>query len=439
MQGSSLVIREDVRMYSVDFSDERIRELITWYVKSLQRAIDEIWENMEWKYDFKRRYAKVRIPVIPRNKEFKKYLRDKLMKDNPYTKHWVDAVIRTAYSIMENWRKRYVKGMARKKKPTVKRRFARCKITLMKVDYSRKTIRITLKPYEYIEVSYANQWFSKRIDEWKVGGVVLKDDRVLIPFKKENTYRVNREIAWDCNEKTIDGFSPQMGFVQVDLRKLITARIRYQEKRSRIQSLMKRKPKSARKLWEKYSRRERNVCRDIERKIAIEIVNAFPNTLHIFEKLNKQKMISKRKNKNKNLRKRVARISWINIIREVEMRAPVKKVDPYFTSKTCPLCGYVNKDLRGQVFECPRCGWRIDRQKNASINIYLKMKGFPPSPNTFYRVVTKRMIHSGKVWMRRGSGVTQIGGETNEMLPNERGDEAGVPQSLHRQIKAYVG
>ncbi|ADI32198.1 hypothetical protein Shell_1095 [Staphylothermus hellenicus DSM 12710] len=49
------------------------------------------------------------------------------------------------------------------------------------------------------------------------------------------------------------------------------------------------------------------------------------------------------------------------------------------------------------------------------------------------------MIHSGKVWMRRGSGVTRIGGETYEMLPNERGDEVGVPQSLHRPIKAYVG
>jgi hypothetical protein len=24
------------------------------------------------------------------------------MKDNPYAAHWVDAVIRTAYSIMEN-------------------------------------------------------------------------------------------------------------------------------------------------------------------------------------------------------------------------------------------------------------------------------------------------------------------------------------------------
>jgi putative transposase len=43
------------------------------------------------------------------------------MKDNPYASHWVDAIIRTAYSIMENWRKRYLKGKAIKIKPRIKR------------------------------------------------------------------------------------------------------------------------------------------------------------------------------------------------------------------------------------------------------------------------------------------------------------------------------
>jgi putative transposase len=56
------------------------------------------------------------------------------MKDNPYAAHQVDAVIRTAYSIMENWRRRYLRGRARKVKPRIRRRFARCKTTLIKID-----------------------------------------------------------------------------------------------------------------------------------------------------------------------------------------------------------------------------------------------------------------------------------------------------------------
>jgi putative transposase len=44
----------------------------------------------------------VRIPIIPRDRAFKKRLREELTKDNPYATHRVDAVIRTAYSIMES-------------------------------------------------------------------------------------------------------------------------------------------------------------------------------------------------------------------------------------------------------------------------------------------------------------------------------------------------
>jgi putative transposase len=93
---------------------------------------------------------KVRIPIIPRDRVFKKRLRDMLMKDNPYAAHWVDAVIWTAYSIMKNWRKRYLKRRARKVKPRIRRRFARCKTTLIRIDYQAKTIRITLKQGEYL-------------------------------------------------------------------------------------------------------------------------------------------------------------------------------------------------------------------------------------------------------------------------------------------------
>jgi len=231
------VVREEVRMYSVPLEDGRVRELITWYVRALQRAVGTIWDSIEWRYDFKSyrrgRRGKVRVPILPKDSEFKRSLRDALMGENPYAKHWVDAVIRTAYGIMESWRKRYLRGRARKRKPRVRRRFARCKVTLMRVDYKRRLIRITLRPGESVEVSYANSWFSKRVEGWRVGEVILKDDRVLIPFKRVRIYAPERIIGWDCNELEITGFSPDIGFVHVDLRPLVSARITYQGKRSK--------------------------------------------------------------------------------------------------------------------------------------------------------------------------------------------------------------
>jgi len=107
---------------------------------------------------------------------------------------------------MDSWRKRYVKGKAKKCKPRIRRRFARCKITLMKVDYRKKVIRITLKTYEYLEVSYADAWFLDRVKDCRVGEVILEDYKVLIPFKREELYIVEDAIGWDCNELELTGF-----------------------------------------------------------------------------------------------------------------------------------------------------------------------------------------------------------------------------------------
>jgi hypothetical protein len=45
-------ILELVRAYSVPIRDDRVWELITWYVKAMQNAIDMIWDNIEWRYSF---------------------------------------------------------------------------------------------------------------------------------------------------------------------------------------------------------------------------------------------------------------------------------------------------------------------------------------------------------------------------------------------------
>ena len=88
-------ILELVRAYSVPIRDDRVRRLITWYVEALQNAIDIIWDNIEWRYSFPElvrkgkklvviRGLKMRVPVIPRDRAFKKRLREELMKDDPY-------------------------------------------------------------------------------------------------------------------------------------------------------------------------------------------------------------------------------------------------------------------------------------------------------------------------------------------------------------------
>ncbi|MEM0037101.1 MAG: hypothetical protein QXK99_06720 [Candidatus Korarchaeum sp.] len=59
-----------------------------------------IWAEIVWKHD--ERNSAVLNPIIPKSDEFKKQLRDKLMEDWGYSKHYVDSAIREAYSILKS-------------------------------------------------------------------------------------------------------------------------------------------------------------------------------------------------------------------------------------------------------------------------------------------------------------------------------------------------
>jgi putative transposase len=119
------------------------------------------------------------------------------MKDNPYA-----ALGRCCYQdcLLHNRVLEEVsEGRVRKVKPRIRRRFAMCKITLMKIDYQARTIRITLKPGEYPTISWKSTWFEHRIRGRSVGKAIIFDDRVVIPFKSSEEIYVRRVIGWDSN------------------------------------------------------------------------------------------------------------------------------------------------------------------------------------------------------------------------------------------------
>jgi putative transposase len=147
-----LKILELVRSYSVPIRDDRVSKLITWYVKALQKAIDMIWDNIEWRYCFPELVRrgrklitniglKMMIPIVPRDRASKERFRDELMKDNPYA-----ALGKCCYqdSLLDygELEEEISEGRARKIKPRIRRRFARCKTTLIKIDYQARTIAL---------------------------------------------------------------------------------------------------------------------------------------------------------------------------------------------------------------------------------------------------------------------------------------------------------
>jgi len=223
----------------------------------------------------------------------------------------------------------------------------------------------------------------------------------------------------------MDGFCDK-GWIRVDLKPLCTLHITYENIRRKIQRLGKIKPKTAKRLMQKYSQRYRNRIKDFLHKLTTRLANEFKDYEHGFENLEKQGMFGRYKAHNRVVSKQ----NWMQIIALIRYKANVKLLNPHNSTKTCPRCGGRMKHRKGRVLECKRCGLKINRQLNASINLYLRMWGFSPSMKVWEEVIFPIL---------RRSGVALSGGETDDLLPmNPEGVKVDVSQGGHMSIKDYV-
>jgi putative transposase len=322
-----------------------------------------------------------------------------LMQDWSYSKHYVDSAIKQAYSILKSWRRNYMKGERHREKPIVKRRFVRIKETLY--TYKDGKIKVSIKPYkEYLEFDISKSWFISRA-KGELGELILNEHYLTVTFRFKDRKRKgkittnNNKIAWDSNEKSLDGFNPYIGWIRVDLTKLFHIHRVYEIKRSRLQKIASKKS-SLRKVLDKYSKREKNRTKDLLHKITTHITDEFKGYIHGFEDLRKSRMLNVSKEHNRN----ISKSDWKMIITFMNYKSNVILLNPKNTSKRCSRCGMINAP-KGAIYEC-KCKLRINRQLNASINLYLQMEGLSPSLKLFDELM--------KGW----SGFTLTGDEVDE-------------------------
>jgi len=381
---------------------EETKILLENYRVLLQKALDWLWEKtrIERKEVKKGKKAFTKVKVkLPRKKEVYKALRDELEKVNNLASHYVDKAINDAYSILGSWKRRAEKGQALRK-PTLRKVYVRVKSTLRKVE--GESVRITVRPFEYVTFSWSHSWFSRRVEGLELGEPVIKEDRVHLPFRYKLPWSTPIDfLAIDSNLYTLDAYDGEK-FVTFSLKELYSLKFGMELKRSRIQSFASKHGRKGKELMRKYSHRERNRVLDYVHKLVNKLLEMYPVTTFAVEKLNKQEMFRDASDK---LSKKISRTVWRSIHRVLKYKAPlygsfVKEVDPHLTSKSCPRCGWVSRKV-GRTFHCVRCGFTLDRQLNASLNIYLKMCGFP---HLFLTPSGSRWVGVIPLKGRRGNG-----------------------------------
>jgi len=280
---------------------------------------------------------------LSKKEEVYKSLRDELEEVNVLASHYVDKAISDAYSVLRSWRRRAEKGKASLRKPKLKRVYVRVKSTLRKVE--GESVRITVRPYEYLTLSWSHTWFSPRVKGLEPGEPVIKEDRVHLPFRHRLPWFTPLDyLAIDSNLYTLDAYDGEK-FVAFSLRELYSLKFGMELKRGRIQSFASKHGRKGGKLMEKYSHRERNRVRDYVHKFVNKLLEMYPVTTFAIEKLNKQEMFQDADDK---LSKRISRTVWRSIHRVLKYKAPlygslVKEVNPHLTSKSCPRCGRVSR------------------------------------------------------------------------------------------------
>ncbi len=140
---------------------------------------------------------------------------------------------------------------------------------------------------------------------------------------------------------------------------------------------LKRKRFKQRQAANRIREKIKNLIKDLHNKVASFLVNNYKVIfLPTFES---SQMVIKNQRK---LRSKTARnlLTWSHYkfaqnLTQMAARnnSLVIRCNESYTSKTCPECGKIHEKLGGsQVFKCPNCGFKADRDANGARNIMIR-------------------------------------------------------------------
>ena len=134
---------------------------------------------------------------------------------------------------------------------------------------------------------------------------------------------------------------------------------------------------SSRRRLKSIGQRENRWMRDVNHCISKALVESNPKgTLHVLEDLSGIRSATERvKVKN-----RYVSVSWSyydleqKLIYKAQLTGQkVIKVDPKYTSQTCPKCGHVekaNRDKKNHIFCCKNCSYKSNDDRIGAMNLY---------------------------------------------------------------------
>src|SRR5437879_3293488 len=294
-------------------------------------------------------------------------------------KQLIPSAFEVALAILKGYRRRIRQGK-KTNVPYLRRLLVKAESQSYRIDRSTGRLRVPIRRGEHMDVDLPiSEWHRAILGDssWSLGSLTVMPNRIVVAVRKASpkVYEPTSAIGLDTNEDSLDGVVAVMDgarTVTLPLGGVRPIQAIHFRRRRRL-ALKKANDRRVRStLLAREGRRERNRVRQRLHLVSKCLVAAAMGrrAAIVLENLTLHGAGSRSRRMNRRLS------SWPRgeIHRQIEYKAalagvPIIKVNPAWTSKTCPVCGARRRDRVGKEFVCLVCDWEMDRQHNAGLNI----------------------------------------------------------------------
>jgi IS605 OrfB family transposase len=224
--------------------------------------------------------------------------------------------------------------------------------TLINYFKSNSILQYNKNSNKYYIISPFDKNINKIVEREEYCGIDLGVRTFSTVYSPNNSLEIGTNLT-----STIDKYNKKMDKIRSDKDLTILTEQKYK------------------KILYKYGNKMRNKVDDLHKKVSVYLVNKYKN-IHL-GKISTSNVISNKKGNLKEIVKR--RINVLSFYKfnetikkmAIKYKSNVKDINEYMTSKTCHNCQNIHKELgANKIYKCDKCKIEIDRDINASINMY---------------------------------------------------------------------
>jgi len=302
-----------------------------------------------------------------------------LSREHSLHKKYIPCAFEVALAVLKAHRRRVRYGRP-SAIPYIRKPILKAENQSYWLDRDTGRLRIPIQGTEGLQLRLPlSQWHRVFLNDlsWGLGSLTVVPGKILVVIRKAAPpeFQPTSAIALDTNEDSLDGVMANDGrlrLVTLSLQGVREIQAMHFRRRRRLARKKAHDRRVRAKLLARDGTRESRRVRQRLHSLSKALVKAAKalNSAIVLEKLTLHEAGGRSHRVNRRLS------SWPRgeIHRQIEYKAalegvPVIKVNPAWTSKTCPVCGARRRDRVGKDFVCLMCDWEMDRQHNAGLNI----------------------------------------------------------------------